>query len=92
MDTHRYASLRIEDPFADPFERIGLGWKALVQWMEKNNLHLQHQTHGNENPYCLEEILTQDGVTCMDICLFQWISDEEKRSVFSSFFIKEELV
>jgi len=67
VDTHRYASLRIEDPFADPFERIVLGWKALVQWMEKNNLHLQHQAHGNENPYCLEEILTQDGVTCMDI-------------------------
>ena len=67
VDTHRYASLRIEDPFADPFERIGLGWKALVQWMEKNNLHLQHQTHGNETPYCLEEIISQDGVTCMDI-------------------------
>jgi AraC family transcriptional regulator len=67
IDTHRYASLRITDPFADPFERIGLGWKSLVQWMEKNDLHLQHQAHGNENPYCLEEVVMEDGVTCMDI-------------------------
>lgn len=67
LDAHRYASLRIEEPFVDPFERIGGGWKALVGWMEANDLHLAHQKHGNENPYCLEEVMEEDGTTKMDI-------------------------
>ncbi len=35
---YKYVSLRITDPFLDPFERIPNGWKTLVAWLEENQV------------------------------------------------------
>lgn len=34
---HRYATLRITEPFVDSFERIPGAWKALYSWLEAND-------------------------------------------------------
>jgi AraC family transcriptional regulator len=70
IPTYRYASLRIKDPFDAPFERIPLGWKALVQWLETNPTNqtdLFEHTSSNIHLYCLEEVIEIDGITYMDI-------------------------
>lgn len=66
IPSYRYASLRITDPFTEPFIRIPAGWKALVGWLEKNEV-----CHNNEvdtfDGYCLEEVIEKEGKTSMDI-------------------------
>jgi predicted transcriptional regulator YdeE len=63
---YRYATLRIEDPFSNPFERIGTGWQYLVKWLEDHDFKASdfercHQAN------CLEEVKEVGGVTVMDI-------------------------
>ncbi|MDW7662721.1 MAG: AraC family transcriptional regulator [Bacillota bacterium] len=63
---YRYATLRIEDPFSNPFERIGSGWQYLVKWLEDHDFKASdfercHQAN------CLEEVKEVGGVTVMDI-------------------------
>lgn len=60
----KYAVLRITDPFADPFNRIGKGWNRLVEWM-KDHAKPEKEIQGMR--YCLEEVKEMDGVTVMDI-------------------------
>ncbi|MBN2851561.1 MAG: helix-turn-helix transcriptional regulator [Clostridia bacterium] len=66
IPAYRYASIRISDPFGDPFERIGTGWRFLVSWLEDHDFK---DTVCTEcvNVNCLEEVKTVDGVTVMDI-------------------------
>ena len=62
----RYAILRITDPFAAPFERIPGGWQALVAWLEEHDFKDPDFKHDPKAP-CLEEVLTVDGKTVMDL-------------------------
>lgn len=66
LDKHRYAALRISDPFSDPFERIGLGWKTLVRWLEEKQIS-HNDSEKMCHAYCLEEVIETDGITYMDI-------------------------
>lgn len=59
----KYAVLRITDPFVDPFERIPLGWKKLVAWVNEKG----YQTSCDKERYWPEEVIEVDGVTHMDI-------------------------
>lgn len=66
IPSYRYAKLRIDNPFKNPFERIPAGWKALVTWLEKHDF--------KENDFkfcgcanCLEEVVEINGNTVMDI-------------------------
>lgn len=62
---YKYVSLRITDPFLDPFERIPNGWKTLVAWLEENQVSSNFDQ--SENAYCLEEVIEIEGRTYMDI-------------------------
>jgi AraC family transcriptional regulator len=66
IPAYRYAKLRIDDPFADPFERIGSGWRCLVSWLEEHDFKEADLT-GCEQAYCLEEVKENEGVVVMDI-------------------------
>ena len=63
---YKYATLRIEDPFANPFERIPAGWSLLSGWIEENNNNEEKIKH-NIQVNCLEEVKEINGVTVMDI-------------------------
>ncbi len=60
-----YAFLRIREPFADPFERIGEGWKLLAGEVKK--MSQEKCSCGCESRYCLEEVVIEGDVTYMDI-------------------------
>lgn len=63
---YRYATLRIEDPMSDPFQRIGTGWQYLVKWLEDHDFKaLDFERCQQAN--CLEEVKEVAGVTVMDI-------------------------
>lgn len=62
----RYAKLRIEDPFSDPYERIGGGWRRLLRWMEKHDFKASGIVKC-DNAYCLEEISEVNELIVMDI-------------------------
>jgi len=62
---NEYAVLRITDPFSDPFERIGMGWKKLQDWV----LIHEHRPKTSQNRYWLEEVIEDDGNMYMD-CYF----------------------
>lgn len=62
----RYAKLRIEDPFSDPFAKIGGGWRLLVRWLEKNDFKKSGIVKC-DNAYCLEEIKNVGGMIVIDI-------------------------
>jgi AraC family transcriptional regulator len=62
----RYASLRITNPFEDPFTRIPAGWKALIGWLETNEFK-EHKNPNTFNGYCLEEVTEENGIIYMDI-------------------------
>jgi AraC family transcriptional regulator len=64
IDKSKYAVLRIEDPFADPFERIPKGWQRMIGWLKDHDI--QGQTCQIDK-YCLEEVKIIDDVTVMDI-------------------------
>ncbi|NLO09021.1 MAG: GyrI-like domain-containing protein [Clostridiales bacterium] len=66
IPSYRYAKLRIEDPFSDPFERIGGGWKLLVKWLENNDFKNSGIVKC-DNAYCLEEIKNAGGMIVIDI-------------------------
>jgi AraC family transcriptional regulator len=66
IPSYRYASLRITDPFENPFERIPIGWKSLVKWLEDNDFNKDH-FEPTACMECLEEIIEVDGITYMDI-------------------------
>jgi AraC family transcriptional regulator len=59
----RYIAVRIEDPFADPFERIGSGWKALVEHIKQNNIPVEWCSPGS----CLEEVVSIEGNCYMNV-------------------------
>lgn len=74
---YRYATLTIENPFENPFERIPGGWKALVSWLEAHDfkdLDVKNQKGDAASPFsdtnfqpftanCLEEVITGDDGT-----------------------------
>lgn len=59
----KYAVLRITEPFADPFERIPLGWKRLAAWVHSKG----YQTSCNHERFWLEEKLEHGNSTFMDL-------------------------
>ncbi|MCT4661114.1 MAG: helix-turn-helix domain-containing protein [Tissierellales bacterium] len=63
---YRYATIRIQDPFSNPFERIPGGWKALITWLEDHDFK-EADFKKCSNANCLEEVLEIDGITVMDI-------------------------
>lgn len=63
---HRYATLRITEPFIEAFERIPGGWKALYAWLEANDFK-EDDYQPITDAYCLEEVKEVDGVLVMDI-------------------------
>ena len=62
INESNYLMLRIEEPFANPFERIPNGWKKLVSIFNENYTF-------NDFPgfMCFEEILRIEGKEVMDI-------------------------
>ena len=63
IEADEYAVLRITDPFADPFARIGGGWQKVFDYVQNS----EYKTKVWDNRYCFEEIIEIDGVTYMDI-------------------------
>jgi len=61
----KYASLRITDPFVDPFDRIPNGWNTLVKWLEENNVTCNLEN--KDNLECLEDVREENGAIFMDI-------------------------
>ncbi|MCK8058209.1 MULTISPECIES: helix-turn-helix domain-containing protein [unclassified Fusibacter] len=53
---YRYATLTIEEPFVDPFERIPGGFRALVSWLETHDF-AEEDCKRLEKAHCLEEVL-----------------------------------
>ncbi len=66
IPSYRYVTIRITDPFANPMERIPLGWKSLVKWLESNDYSLENSEQEN-CLNCLEEVVEEDGLTYMDL-------------------------
>lgn len=66
IPSYRYAKLRIEDPFSDPIERIGGGWRRLVGWLEKYDFK-DSGIVKCDNAYCLEEIKSVGAMIVLDI-------------------------
>ena len=62
----RYATLRIEDPFAAPFERIPSGWRCLVSWLEDHDFK-ETDFVKCDKTNCLEEVKEMGDITVMDI-------------------------
>lgn len=65
IPSYKYVSLRIADPFENPFEKIPNGWKTLVAWLEENKVLCNMDN--DKNLDCLEEVGEEDGVMYMDI-------------------------
>ena len=66
IPAYRYATLRISDPFSDPFVRIGTGWQALVSWLQEHDFQANdYQPCLNAN--CLEEVKLINDQPVMDI-------------------------
>lgn len=66
IPSYRYATLRIEDPMSDPFERIGTGWQYLVNWLEDHDFQAP-DFERCEKANCLEEVKMVEGIMVMDI-------------------------
>ena len=66
IPSYRYASLTITDPFQEAFVRIPAGWKALVSWLENNDLKEKDDCQPFDG-YCLEEVREKNGLITMDI-------------------------
>ncbi len=58
---YRYATLTIENPFENPFERIPGGWKALLSWLEAHDFKDAGPKLVTGN--CLEEVITSEDTT-----------------------------
>jgi len=63
MNADEYAILRIIEPFADPFVRIGGGWQKVLDYVQNS----EYKTKTWDNRYAFEEIIVIDGVTYMDV-------------------------
>ncbi|MNZ62821.1 Regulatory protein SoxS [compost metagenome] len=63
VEGSKYAILRITDPFLDPMERIPVGWKKLVSWVNSKG----YVTSNHQERYWLEEVIEKDGITYMDL-------------------------
>lgn len=66
IPAYRYASLRIDDPMVDPFERIGSGWQFLVSWLEDHDFKAG-DFQRCESANCLEEVTQIGDRLVMDI-------------------------
>ncbi|MBF4693506.1 AraC family transcriptional regulator [Fusibacter ferrireducens] len=66
IPAYRYATLRIEDPMSDPFERIGTGWRYLMSWLEAHEFKSSDFVRC-DLANCLEEVKMVDGTMVMDI-------------------------
>ncbi len=62
---YQYATLRIKDPFENPFEKIPNGWRTLVKWIEENEAHQPKFV----DVKCLEQVIELEGVTYMNIMI-----------------------
>ena len=62
-----YALMRIAEPFAAPFERIGNGWRILVG--EAIKLRSDEECCDLDGRYCLEEVIIEGEATYMDLYL-----------------------
>jgi len=58
-----YATLTIKEPFKDPFEKIGKGWKTLMNWVNSG----EYRSKFTLNRFCLEEIIHENGIEYMKI-------------------------
>ncbi|MNJ05076.1 hypothetical protein D3C73_1661650 [compost metagenome] len=63
MEGCKYAVLRITEPFADPFERIPLGWKQLAGWVNSKG----YKASCDSERYWLEEKLELGDSVFMDL-------------------------
>lgn len=63
IEADEYATLRITDPFSDPFGKIPPGWQKLFDYV----LNSEYKPENRENRYCFEEIIEMDGTTYMDV-------------------------
>ncbi|MCF7911112.1 MAG: GyrI-like domain-containing protein [Candidatus Cloacimonetes bacterium] len=61
----KYAFMRIREPFAEPFERIGNGWRILAG--EASKLKETCSKSDYEGRYCLEEVIIEGDITYMDL-------------------------
>lgn len=66
IPSYRYAKLRIFEAFRMPFERIPMGWKALVAWLEEHEFK-SPDFERNINANCLEELIHDGDKIHMDI-------------------------
>jgi AraC family transcriptional regulator len=60
-----YAFMRILEPFKEPFERIGNGWRILAG--EAQKLKGAEDGMCYEGRYCLEEVIIEGEATYMDL-------------------------
>lgn len=58
-----YATIIITEPFKAPFERIGKGWKFLVNWVNSG----EYKSKFTMNRYCLEEVYEENGIEYMKL-------------------------
>ncbi len=66
IDGCNYATLRITNPFSNPFEVIPAGWKRLAEWVSSNG-YMHNSSKGCREKYWLEEKLEENGITYMDL-------------------------
>ena len=64
IPSYKYVSLRIENPFENPMEKIPNGWKTLVAWLDSNVEDIMSKDLCLD---CLEEEYEKDGINYMDI-------------------------
>ncbi len=63
IETGEYATIRVTDPFSNPFEKIPMGYEKLMSHVEG----LPDKALIWENRVCFEEVIEIDGITYMDI-------------------------
>lgn len=63
MQADEYATLRITDPFSNPFEKIPSGWKKLWDFVQNS----EYKPKTWENRKSFEEVIEIDGVIYMDL-------------------------
>lgn len=63
MQADEYATLRITDPFSNPFEKIPSGWQKLWDYV-KNSEYMPKVWDGRLS---FEEVIEINGVTYMDV-------------------------
>ena len=63
IEADEYATLRITDPFSNPFEKIPGGWQKLWAYVQNSG----YMPTVWDNRYSFEEIIETDGVIYMDL-------------------------